>query len=74
MYQHVFDYKRQFHFLDVILKRYECHKILELAYGSGLAAGYFIDACYDYHGVDFSKDLLRIASKTEPRGNLCMET
>jgi SAM-dependent methyltransferase len=61
MYQHIFDYDKEFGFYDAILKRNNCQKILEVACGSGMLARRFIDHGYDYYGVDLFNEMLEIA-------------
>jgi len=61
MYQHIFDYDKEFGFYDSILKRSNCQKILEVGCGSGMLARRFINNGYDYHGVDLFNEMLEIA-------------
>ena len=61
MYQHVFDYDKEFDFYDSILKRNNCQKILEIGCGSGMLARRFINKGYDYLGLDLFNEMLDIA-------------
>jgi SAM-dependent methyltransferase len=61
MYQHIFDYDKEFSFYDAILKQNNCRKILEVGCGSGMLARRFIDHGYDYLGVDLFNEMLEIA-------------
>jgi SAM-dependent methyltransferase len=61
MYQHVFDYDKEFAFYDSILKKHNCNKILEIGCGSGMLARRFIKAGYDYLGLDLFNEMLEIA-------------
>jgi len=61
MYQHIFDYEKEFHFYDLILKTNSCHKILEIGCGSGMLARQFLDNGYDYLGLDLYNEMLDIA-------------
>ena len=61
MYQHIFDYDKEFDFYDTILKRKDCHKILEVGCGSGMLARRFIKSGYDYLGLDLFNEMLDIA-------------
>jgi len=61
MYQHIFDYDKEFGFYDAILKQTNCQKILEVGCGSGMLARRFISNGYDYHGVDLFNEMLEIA-------------
>ncbi len=61
MYQHVFDYDKEFAFYDSILKKDNCKKILEVGCGSGMLARRFLKNGYDYLGLDLSGEMLDIA-------------
>jgi len=68
MYQHVFDYEKEFHFYDAILKTNNCHKILEVGCGSGMLARRFLASGYDYLGLDLYNEMLDIARREVPSG------
>jgi len=61
MYQHVFDYDKEFIFYDSILKKNHCKKILEIGCGSGMLARRFLNNGYDYLGLDLFDEMLDIA-------------
>lgn len=61
MYQHVFDYDKEFEFYDTILKKYNYNKILEIGCGSGMLARRFVSNGYDYLGLDLFNEMLEIA-------------
>src|ERR1035437_880869 len=61
MYQHVFDYDKEFFFYDSILKKNNCKKILEVGCGSGMLARRFLKNGYDYLGLDLFNEMLDIA-------------
>jgi SAM-dependent methyltransferase len=61
MYQHVFDYDKEYSFYDSILKMNNCKKILEVGCGSGMLASRFLKNGYDYLGLDSSNEMLDIA-------------
>jgi len=63
MYQHVFDYEKEFHFYDTILKTNDCHTILEVGCGSGMLARRFLTDGYDYLGLDLYNEMLDIARR-----------
>ena len=63
MYQHVFDYEKEFHFYDAILKTNNCHTILEVGCGSGMLARRFLANGYDYLGLDLYNEMLDIARR-----------
>jgi SAM-dependent methyltransferase len=61
MYQHVFDYDKEFDFYDSILKMKNCHEILEVGCGSGMLARRFLKNGYGYLGLDLFNEMLDIA-------------
>jgi SAM-dependent methyltransferase len=61
MYQHIFDYDKEFGFYDSLLQRNHCRKILEIGCGSGMLARRFIQNGYDYLGLDLYSEMLDIA-------------
>jgi len=61
MYQHVFDYDKEFAFYDALLKKNNGRKILEIGCGSGMLARRFITGGYDYLGLDLFNEMLDIA-------------
>ncbi len=63
MYQHVFDYEKEFHFYDAILKANNCHTILEIGCGSGMLARRFLANGYEYLGLDLYIEMLDIARR-----------
>ena len=63
MYQHVFDYEKEYHFYDTILKTNNCHAILEVGCGSGMLARRFLANGYDYLGLDLYNEMLDIARR-----------
>jgi SAM-dependent methyltransferase len=61
MYEHVFDYDKEFAFYNSLLKKNNCIKILEVGCGSGMLARRFIKNRYDYLGLDLFNEMLDIA-------------
>ena len=61
MYQHVFDYDKEYSFYDSILRKNNCHSILEVGCGSGMLARRFLKNGYNYFGVDLFNEMLNIA-------------
>jgi SAM-dependent methyltransferase len=61
MYQHIFDYDKEFNYYDSILKKENCTTILEIGCGSGMLASKFLKNDYNYLGLDLSEDMLDIA-------------
>jgi SAM-dependent methyltransferase len=76
MYQSIFDYGRQFRECHSILKKHGAKSVLELGCGAGNLAPYFLEAGYDYAGMDVAKPMLRIAARERPEarfmhGDMC---
>ena len=63
MYQHIFDYDKEFNFYDSLLKRNGCRAVLEIGCGSGMLARRFMKNGYDYLGLDLFNEMLDIARK-----------
>jgi SAM-dependent methyltransferase len=63
MYQHIFDYDKEFRFYDSVLKENHCKKIIEVGCGTGLLAKRLIAAGYDYLGVDLYPEMIEIAKR-----------
>ena len=61
MYQHVFDYDKEYNFYDSLLKKNNCKRILEVGCGSGMLARRFLKNGYDYLGLDLFSEMLDIA-------------
>ena len=61
MYQHVFDYDKEYSFYDSLLKKNNCKRILEVGCGSGMLARRFLKNGYDYLGLDLFSEMLDIA-------------
>jgi len=61
MYQHVFDYDKEYHFYDSVLKKNNCKRILEIGCGTGMLARRFLKNGYEYIGVDLYNEMLDIA-------------
>ena len=72
MYQHIFDYDKEFGFYDTKLKGYKCSNILEVGCGSGMLARRFLKAGYKYTGLDLSGEMLDIA-RSEVREGLFLQ-
>lgn len=61
MYQHIFNYDDEFSFYNSIMKKYDCHKILEIGCGSGMLARHLLKNDYEYMGLDLFNEMLEIA-------------
>lgn len=61
IYVQIFSYGEMFDFVDKVLKKYECHKILEVACGTGHLMEILERNGYQVTGLDISKEMLEIA-------------
>jgi SAM-dependent methyltransferase len=61
MYQHIFDYDKEYGFYDTLLKQQKCRKILEIGCGTGMLARRFLKDGYQYLGLDLFSEMLDIA-------------
>jgi len=63
IYVQIFSYGEMFNFVDEILKKYRCHKVLEVACGAGHLMETLERNGYEVTGLDISKEMLEIARK-----------
>ena len=68
MYQNIFDYKEEYKFYEKYLLNNESKRVLEIGCGSGNLAPYFLNAGYQYVGLDLSQEMLDIAKEMTPKG------
>lgn len=68
MYQTFIDYKDEYYFYSTILKNQNKGEVLEIGSGTGNLAKHFIENQFDYQGMDFSEDMLRLAKSKHPEG------
>lgn len=68
IYPYIFDYENEFDFYNSVFQKFHCHKILEIACGTGILAKYLIRAGYDYLGVDLNEEMLNVAREANPTG------
>lgn len=76
MYQSIFDYRQQFRECHTLLKKHGAKRVLEAGCGAGNLAPYFLEAGYDYTGMDVAEPMLRIAKREQPEarfvhGDMC---
>lgn len=69
MYQARFDYKKEFAFLNKILKQHRCKEIIEIGCGTGKLSPYFLKHSFSYAGMDLSHHMLAIARKIQPKAS-----
>ena len=68
MYQTFIDYEEEFAFYSQILQKYQCQSVVEIGCGTGNLAPLFTAQNFNYFGLDFSDDMLRIAKEKFPKG------
>lgn len=68
MYQTFIDYKKEYHFYSGILKKHQKENVLEIGSGTGSLAKFFIENHFDYIGLDYSNDMVKLASTKNPNG------
>jgi SAM-dependent methyltransferase len=66
MYKSIFDYQKEFDFYNSLLKKYQRQSILEIGCGTGNLAPYFLEAGYNYIGLDLYDEMLQIARQNHP--------
>jgi SAM-dependent methyltransferase len=66
MYQSIFDYQQEFRRCHSVLRKHHSTSVLEVGCGAGNLAKYFLDAGYDYMGMDVARPMLKIASRENP--------
>lgn len=67
MYQTIFDYREEFRFYDGLMKKYNKSSVLEIGCGSGNLAPYFLEAGYEYVGLDLYGEMLEVAREHCPQ-------
>ena len=68
MYQTFIDYNKEYHFYSGILKKHQKENVLEIGSGTGNLAKFFIENHFNYSGLDYSNDMVKLASKKNPDG------
>ncbi len=61
MYRQLIDYNEELAFYKNILRKYHCKTLVEIGCGTGNLVEGFLQAGFDYTGVDMSADMLSIA-------------
>ncbi|MFK7907512.1 MAG: class I SAM-dependent methyltransferase [Chitinophagales bacterium] len=67
MYQNLFDYDKEFTFYHTTLTQFAARKMVEFGCGTGNLAKRFLDANFDYLGVDLNQEMLDIAAQSLPK-------
>lgn len=68
MYQTFIDYPKEYDFYSQIIKKYSKINLLEIGSGTGRLAALFINNGFKYHGLDYSKEMIAIATANVPNG------
>ncbi len=68
MYQSFINYNAEYHFYSTILKKHKKNSVLEIGSGTGNLATFFIRNLFDYVGLDYSQDMINLASHKNPNG------
>lgn len=68
MYQTFIDYEEEFDFYAQILQKYQCQSVVEIGCGTGNLAHRFAQQNFNYFGLDFSDNMLKIAQEKFPDG------
>jgi SAM-dependent methyltransferase len=66
VYQTLFNYDEEFEFYDKHLKSNKINSVVEIGCGTGNLAKRFVNAYYDYLGIDLFQEMLDIASENAP--------
>lgn len=66
MYETFMDYDNELKFYSQILKKYNRTSVFEIGSGAGSLAKRFIEAGFDYAGMDISDNMIALAQKTLP--------
>ncbi len=66
LYQDLFDYDEEFSLYHSVLQQFSSKKIIEFGCGTGNLATRFVQAGYQYKGVDLSEEMLKIAAEYLP--------
>jgi SAM-dependent methyltransferase len=67
MYQSFINYEEEYNFYSSLLVKYKCQSLVEIGCGSGNLAGRFVQAGFNYTGMDLSSDMLSIAKQNNPQ-------
>lgn len=67
MYQTFINYKEEYEFYNNILLKHNIKDVLEIGSGTGNLAKYFLKNKYNYIGLDYSLDMVKLASTKNPK-------
>ena len=63
MYKTFIDYGEEFNTYNELLLEYNVHSVVEIGCGTGNLASRFVEAGFDYTGMDISGEMLAIAKR-----------
>lgn len=63
IYNVLFDYEADYYLYDGLMQLMKRRKILEIGCGSGRLAKFFINGGYEYTGLDYSCEMIKLAKK-----------
>ncbi|MFN8345321.1 MAG: class I SAM-dependent methyltransferase [Spirosomataceae bacterium] len=66
MYETFMDYDNELKFYSQILRKYHRSSVFEIGSGAGSLAKRFIEAGFDYAGIDISSEMIALARKNLP--------
>ncbi len=69
MYQTFINYSDEYLFYNSIREKYHKEYVVELGCGSGNLAKHFIEAGFDYTGLDLSQDMINLSKNRNPKGD-----
>ncbi len=69
MYQTFIDYEDEYNFYSSILKKHKKNEVLEIGCGSGNLASYFIENDFNYIGLDYSLDMIKLCKSKNPKND-----
>lgn len=66
MYQTFIDYEAEYVFYSELIEKYGKKSVLEIGSGTGHLAPYFMNNGFEYTGLDYSKDMIDLATSKTP--------
>jgi SAM-dependent methyltransferase len=66
MYQGLIDYAEEYSYYEALLTQYHCQSVLEIGCGTGQLGSRFLDAGFQYQGLDISAEMLAFARENIP--------
>ena len=66
MYQGLIDYAEEYNYYQTLLTQHHCQSVLEIGCGTGQLGKRFLEAGFDYQGLDISAEMLAFARENVP--------